>query len=103
MMQDKQEEKKTVRKYWKPMSTAGKFIILIVADTFLCNDFEYSLRISQQDFSFVCNDSLFEGNILRFRALASMKLFQYAIDQRGDPVGNFYLLTQALQSLSNAF
>ena len=85
------------------MSTAGNFIILIVADTFLCNDFEYSLRISQQDFSFVCSDSLFEGNMLRFRALASMKLFEYAINQGGDRVINFYLLAQALQSLSNAF
>lgn len=63
--------------FWQPMSTEGQFIILIVADTFLCNDYEYSLKISEQDFSYVANTSLFEGNILRFRALASIKLFEF--------------------------
>lgn len=75
------------------MTPEGKFIILMVADTFLCNDYEYSLRISQQDFSYIANTSLFEGNILRFRALASIKLFEFAESEKGDLIENFHLLT----------
>ena len=58
------------------MSSMDRFIIYIVANTYLSNDYEYSLRISTIDFSFIANSSLFEGNILRFRALASLKLFE---------------------------
>ena len=58
------------------MSTAGKYIVLFVAVTYLVRDYEYSLRISTTDFSYVANTYLFESNILRFRALASIKLFE---------------------------
>ena len=49
---------------------------MIVANTYLTNDYEYSLHISQKDFSYIANTSMFEGNILRFRALASLQLFE---------------------------
>ena len=84
------------------MSIEGQFIILIVADTFLCNDYEYCLKISQQDFSYVANTPLFEANILRFRALASMRLFEFAQSEEGDLIENFNLLKQAIESLRNA-
>ena len=58
------------------MTIEGQFILLMVADTYLTHDYEYSLRISGTDFSFIANTCLFEGNILRFRALASLKLFE---------------------------
>ena len=58
------------------MTIEGQFILLMVADTYLTHDYEYSLRISTTDFSFIANTFLFEGNILRFRALASLKLFE---------------------------
>ena len=61
---------------WNPMTIEGQFILLMVADTYLTHDYEYSLRISGTDFSFIANTCLFEGNILRFRALASLKLFE---------------------------
>ena len=54
----------------------GKFIMLIVANTYFSNDYEFSLQISKTDFSHIAHSSLFEGNILRFRALASLKLFE---------------------------
>lgn len=65
-----------VKNIWNPMTIEGQFILLMVADTYLTNDHEYSLRISTTDFSFIASTALFEGNILRFRALASLKLFE---------------------------
>ena len=64
---------------WSKVSIEGEFILLAVANTFLTNDYEYSLRISSADFSYIANSALFEGNILRYRALASIKLFELAI------------------------
>ena len=57
------------------MQIPGKFILLTAANIFLSRDFEYCLRICSTNFSYVANSSLFEGNILRFRALASEQLF----------------------------
>lgn len=71
---------------WRPISIEGQFIIMYVAMTFLTNDYEYSLRMSSTDFSYVANSSIFEGNALRFRALASSKLFEYALNEEGDLV-----------------
>lgn len=70
--------------------------------TFLTNDFEYSLRIASTDLSYFANTSLFEGNVLRFRALAAFKLFDHALQEEGDLVQNFHLLIQAIESLQNA-
>ena len=60
---------------WVPMSDFGEFILYMVADTYLSHDFEYSLRISTFDFSYFSNTNLFEGNLLRFRALAYLEMF----------------------------
>ena len=85
----------------------GKFITLIVANTYLSNDYEYSLRISTTDFSYIANSSLFEGNILRFRALASLKLFELSDLQETEDKDrmreNFNFLTTAIASLENSF
>ena len=59
---------------WRPISDFGLFILYIVADTYLSHDYEYSLRISIINWSYFANSCLFEGNILRFRALASLAM-----------------------------
>ena len=64
---------------WVEMRKEDQFIALMAATTYLLNDFEYSLRISTTDFSCMTNTPLFEGNILRFRALASLKLFENSL------------------------
>ena len=85
------------------MFTEGKFILLCAADAYLTNDFEYSLRISTQNFSSIANSCLFEGNILRFRALASLKLFEHGLEEHEeDRQENFIYLTKAIDSLDNA-
>ena len=63
---------------WRSMTTNGEFIILLLADTFLTHDYEGCLLIATQDFSYVANSSMFEGNILRFLSLASFKAFEHA-------------------------
>ena len=63
------------------MTDFGLFIIFMVADTYLSHDFEYSLRISTTDFSFFVNSSIFESNVLRFRALASIEMFQNSLQE----------------------
>ena len=87
------------------MSTEGQFILLNVADDYLMNEFESSLRLSTNDYSSICHTPLFEGNILRFRALASLKLFeleQKLEDSETDMKQNFEYLTKAIESLENA-
>ena len=51
----------------------------MVAETYLTNDFEYSFRISTTDFSYFTTTPIFEGNILRFQALANLKLFEQGL------------------------
>ena len=77
------------------------------ADTYLINDFEYSLRIATADVSFIANTPLFEGNILRLRALASIEIFRYEMGngKREDAQNmqeNFNYLMTAIASLENA-
>ena len=62
------------------MVTQGYFIVLMVAVTYLTNDFEYSYRISVTNFSYSTHTALFMGNILRFRALTCLKLFELGIE-----------------------
>ena len=90
------------------MTTEGHFITLITADTYLINDYEYSLRISSIDFSFIANTPLFEGNILRFRALASIEIVRYDLnfDKISDALDMkdiYYYLTNSIASLENSF
>lgn len=85
------------------MCKAGEFILYCVVINYLTNDFEYSLRITQADLSFVANSALFESNILRFRALASIKLFEFAVEEDDAAfVNNFGLMTQALTAMENS-
>ena len=53
------------------MSAEGEFILLNIANAFLLNEFEYSLRLATNEFS-ICNVPIFEGNKLRFAALANL-------------------------------
>lgn len=86
------------------MSDNAEFIILIIADTFLTHDYEYCLSIAKNDFSFVANSSLFEGNLTRFFSLASFKLFEHAIHADSAAfVDNFHILIQSLKSVQSAY
>ena len=86
------------------LSSEAEFILLCTVDAFLTNDFEHSLLISTQNFASIANTCLFEGNILRFRALASLKLFEneLADPSEEDQKENFTHLTKAIESLENA-
>ena len=84
------------------MTDEGEFILLQVAVSFLTNDYEYCLRIADTDFSYVDISALFEGNILRYRSLASLKLFEHAKKEPHDYAENFKLLVYAIDSLRNA-
>lgn len=77
--------------------------MLMVANAYLSNDFEYSLRVSLQDVSYVANSRIFEGNILRYRALASLKMFEYGFNESTDDCRHtFESLTNAIDNIENA-
>ncbi len=85
------------------MSSEGEVVLLAVANAFLTTDYEYSLRIASHDFSYIANSYIFEGNILRYRALASFQLYEIAVaDDDICVVDNFQLLAQAIESVENA-
>ena len=90
------------------MNDQATFILLMVATTYLSNDFAYSFSIAIDDFSYVANCALFESNILRFRALSSLRLFENGLqhenpdDEPSEIKENFEYLTKAIASLENA-
>ena len=86
------------------MWTPGQFILLTVANIFLSRDFEYCLRICSTDFSCVANSPLFEGTILRFRALASEELFSLVRpeEQKDSGAPDYSSLFDAIDSAKNA-
>ena len=87
------------------MSVAGHFVLLFCANIFLSSDFEYCLRISMKNFSFIENSSLFEGNILRFRSLAAEQLYEHKSSVRisdQEIQVNLTNLFTALESAENA-
>lgn len=51
------------------MDAVSKFILLKVVVDFLANDLEMALNVCCTNLSYVTNSALFEGNILRFKAL----------------------------------
>ena len=69
---------------------------------FLICDYEYCLRITQEDFSYIANSALFEGNLLRFRSITSLKLFESVVDEQEAFIENFDLIIQAIESAHNA-
>ena len=77
------------------MSNFGNYITHLLAVTFLSHDYEECLLIAKNNFSYIANSALFEGNLLRFFAIASCKAFQHAIlDDKSEEnyVENFGLL-----------
>ena len=92
------------RSIWEPMKVDGQFILLMSANAYLSNDFEYSLRVSLRDVSYVAHTRLFESHILRYRALASLKMFEYGYDEtEEDRKETFEYLTSAIESIENAY
>ena len=59
-----------VTKINKELSIEGRFILFTVANALLSDHYDYCLRICSTNFTYVANSFLFEGNILRFKALA---------------------------------
>ena len=60
---------------FKAVNEAGTFILYRVANLFLSTDYEKCLYFSKINFSYVCNSVFFEGNILRYKALALEKIY----------------------------
>ena len=89
------------------MTIQGRFILMTAVNIFLCQDYEYTLRICSTNFSYIANTSLFEGNILRIKSLASEQLFVIH-KQSSRPFNeeeqskNFPRLLMAIESAKNA-
>ena len=86
---------------WEPMQDEAKFILLYAVDAYLTNDFQHSLFIATLDFKPILVDTdtknLFEGNLKRVQALASLKLFEHGLDdQEKDQQENQEYLTTAI-------
>lgn len=77
---------------------------MTAANIFLCQDFEYTVRICSTNFSYVANTSLFEGNILRIKSLAQQELFNIRQNQEffGDEEERSRERKQRLQVLLSA-
>ena len=58
------------------IDSVAKFILLKVANDYLANDFKYCIDICSKNLSYVAYCNLFEGNILRFKALALEKIYE---------------------------
>ena len=54
----------------KDLSIEGRFILFTIANYFLFNDYEICLELCETNFSPIANSNIFEGNLLRFKALA---------------------------------
>ena len=77
---------------------------MMAVDTYLMHDYEFSLRISAADLSYIANDRLFESNILRVRALASLRLFEDDLEEVDEAFYSttFQYLTTAIACFENA-
>ena len=87
------------------MTTAGQFILLFTANILLQSDLEYCLHITQINFSYIDNTSLFEANILRFRSLAADLLYEHKSSYKTsehDQQVNLRMLFVAFHSANNA-
>ena len=61
----------------KLLNESGLFILYRIANLFLARDYEHCLRLTKFNFAAVCNSKLFEGNILRFKALSLEMIYSY--------------------------
>ena len=52
------------------LNGVARFILYSAANAFLKQDYEYCLKICSKDYSFEANMNVFEGNIVRLKALA---------------------------------
>ena len=64
------------------LNTACRFLLYMVADTFLSQDYERCLQLCTTDFTYViAGSNLFAGNIKRFSALALEQLISLSIER----------------------
>ena len=85
------------------MTSSGQFILLFAANLYLSNDIGYCMHITQINFSYIDNTSLFEANILRFRSLAADQLFEHSDNySEHDQQLNLSNLFLAFHSATNA-
>ena len=91
------------------MAIEEEFVLLAVANTYLSYDYEYSLQISETDFSFFADSSLFGGNIARFKALTLLKIFESSLEDEVATQSSrekdreiFEFLTTAIASVAKA-
>ena len=61
----------------KLLNESGLFILYRIANLFLARDYEQCLRLAKFNFAAVCNSRLFEGNILRYKALSLEMNYSY--------------------------
>jgi hypothetical protein len=58
------------------LDSVSKFFLLKAIVDYLANDLEMCLNVCSTNMSCVSNGSIFEGNILRFKALALEKMYE---------------------------
>jgi len=93
----------------------SKFILMKVAVDYLANDLEMALNVCTSDLSYVTNSPIFEGNILRFKALTLERKYEQEIreieersdDEEEQAIKNkedsVPLIVNALEAIRNAF
>ena len=92
----------------KDLSIEGRFILFTVANSFLFNDYEICLELCETNFSPIANSNLFEGNLLRFKALTLEHLYLKHTDESKpfntirSTYTNSNMLTRAKEALENA-
>ena len=84
------------------MSDEGKFFILTVVNTLLCDDFGFAYKIASATESKYVAGRLFKSNITRLRSLCSIKMFQHGLDDGGDIMDNWKLLKEAIKAVTES-
>lgn len=63
------------------LNDAGRFILFIAAISFLSYDYEKGLEICKTNYSSLSNSLIFEGNILRLKAMCLSNLYKVKVQQ----------------------
>ena len=85
------------------ISIAAFFIMMFTANIFLQRDYDYCLHICETNFSQLNDITIFQGNMLRFKALAAEQLFHHKTIDLGDKsFENSKLLMTAVESAKKA-
>lgn len=82
----------------RPMSNQGLFFLLLAANLYLQSDFDLCYELSGSEQHPVALSRLFHCNIIRFRSLSCIKLFEHAADE-GEYKANFSFLVEAITSV----